>query len=275
MNYFARILVAVLVCFSGSALAEEWRDYPFGDRLKLSVGVYMPDLDTQGSIQDLDSIIPATEIDFEDDLDLDDDDTVGYGSLAWRFLSRNKLTFNYYSIDRDADTTLDRTITFDGEIFPLSSDVSSFTDVDVYELAYSFSVIFNERMNLELGLGVSVQDYEAGIRSPDVNNNESVDVDFVAPLPTLNIGFEYALTENWILQARGGWLDVDYDSGDDSIDGEILTGMAGVRWKILNNVGVTAAYSYFNIDGDFEDDDSFYDVDIEYKGPQLTLDLFF
>jgi opacity protein-like surface antigen len=254
---------------------DNWREWPMGDRLKLSVGVYMPDLDTNGSIADLDSPLPATDIDFEDDLDLDDDDSTVYASLAWRFLKRNKLTFNYYGIDRDATTMLDETISFDGEIFPVNSEVSSFSDVDVYEVAYSFSLIFTERMNLELGFGVSTQDYEAGIQSPDVNGGESVDVDFLAPLPTLNLGFEYALGDNWILGVRGGWLDVDYDSGDDSIDGKILTGNAGVQWKIFDNLGVTAGYSYFHVDGEFEDDDSNYDVDIEYQGPQLTVDLFF
>jgi opacity protein-like surface antigen len=220
-------------------------------------------------------MIPATDIDFESDLGLDDDDTVAYGSLAWRFLKRNKLTLNYYSVDRDADAVLDRTLSFDGEVFPVSTSVSSFFDVDVIELAYSFSLIFNERLNLELGLGVSAQDYEAGIQSDNVNDGDTVDVDFLAPLPTLNAGVEFALTDKWILLARGGWLDVDYDSGDDSIDGKILTGLAGVRWKVLNNLGLTAGYSYFNIDGEFEDDDSNYDVDLEYKGPQLTLDLYF
>lgn len=268
------ILGAVLLSLAPIAQADdEWRQWPLGDRLKLSLGVYLPDLDTVTTVSEVDGL-EGTEIDFESDLALDDDESTFYGSLEWRFLKRNKLTFNYYSLERDATTRTQDVIIFDGTIFPPGIGVESFINADIYELSYSYSFIFSERMNLAAGLGVSAQDYEIGIASvliPQLRAEE----DFVAPLPTLNLEFQYAFTDKWSIGLKGGWLDAEFDINDNEVDGRIITANAGVRWKALKYLGVTAGYTYFDLDGDFSDNSTEADIAVEYKGPQLTVDLFF
>ena len=271
----SRIVAGVLLLTLASIAHadDDWREWPLGDRLKLSLGVYLPDLDTVTTVSEVDGL-EGTEIDFEDDLALDDDESTFFGSLEWRFLKRNKLTFNYYSLERDATTRTQDVIIFDGTIFPPGIGVDSFINADIYELNYSFSFIFSERMNLAAGVGISAQDYEIGIAStliPQLREEE----DFVAPLPTLNLEFQYALTDNWSIDLQGGWLDAEFDINDNEVDGRIITANAGLRWKVFKYLGVTAGYTYFDLDGDFSDSNTEADIAVEYKGPQLTVDLFF
>ena len=78
------IFGAVLLSAAPLAQADnEWRQWPLGDRLKLSLGVYVPDLDTVTTVSEVDGI-PGTEIDFETDLALDEDESTFFGSLEWR-----------------------------------------------------------------------------------------------------------------------------------------------------------------------------------------------
>ena len=273
MNLKVISATAILLLPLLAQAAPDWRAYPLGDRLKLSVGVYVPELDTVAAVSEVGGI-PGTRIDFESDLGLDEDESTFFSSLEWRFLKRNKLTFNYYSVDRDASTRLRRPISFDGTVFPPGIGVNSFIDVDVYELAYSFSFIFTERVNLAAGVGVSAQDYNIGIASrlfPNLREEE----DFVAPLPTLNVEFQYAFSDNWSFSLKGGWLDTDIEIDNNELDGRIVTGTAGIRWKTFKNLGITAGYTYFNIDGELSDEDTAADAEIEYSGPQVTVDLFF
>ena len=61
----------------------------------------------------------------------------------------------------------------------------------------------------------------------------------------------------------------------DEFDAEIVLVDAGVRWKPASNMGVGVHYSYFSVDGQFEDDEIIADIDLEYKGPRISFDLFF
>ena len=97
-------------------------------------------------------------------------------------------------------------------------------------------------MELFLGLGISLQDLALGIQgtesSPIPGEDLSTTLESTAPLPTLNIGFDYAFSDKWILESRLGWLAVELDLGaDDDLSGEIINANAGIMWRAFENVG--------------------------------------
>jgi len=252
---------------------DEWRDWPLGDRLNLSIGGYFPDLDSEATVSEVDGL-QGTPINFEDDLGLDDSDTAIFAALNWRFFKRHALNLNYYNLDRDAVATTSDVIVFDGIVFPAGIETDTEFNINVYELSYSYSLLFDAKKNLYLGFGVSAQDLEFGIASTQIPAL-SADEDFIAPLPTLNVGFEYALSDKWLLGLKLGYMDIDVDFGDDSFDAKILIGDAGVRWKAFNNLGLSLSYSLFHLDGEYEDDDIVAELDLDYKGPKASIDFYF
>ncbi len=94
-------------------------------------------------------------------------------------------------------------------------------------------------------------------------------------MPTLNLGFDYALTEKWILGVHAGYLGVDADWGNTEIDGKFFRGDAGVRWQVVDNIVLRASYLLFDVDADYEDDDIHLGLDTDFSGPLVSMNAYF
>lgn len=266
----------LLLAFWGAvpvtALADEWRDWAFGERFRLAVGYYSPDITTTVQISEVDGITPNDPVDLENELGLDDSDQTFLAALDWRFARRHELALRYFALDRSASRVLDTEVEIDDTVYPVGAEVDTKLDISVFEVAYAYSVIFTERSDLSLGIGVSAQDFDFAIASRAHGLEDS---NFVAPLPTLNINYDYALNDKWYLKTGFGWLDVSFDVDDADIDGSIIRYDVGVEWRALKNVSVGLAYSVFDVEVDYADDEDNASFDYRYKGPVLSLSTYF
>jgi hypothetical protein len=267
---------------SGSALAEkaEWRAWPLGQRLTVGVSAYRPKLDTKvqltsGEIQG--------QIDFESNLGLEDTKSTALASLRWRFFKRHTLRADYFDLNRSGLGTapVGVKICLEGEecveLDPIL-DVNAFVDVEAFSLGYDYSIIFNEKMNWSVGLGLSLQDFSIGLLTEDTENEPLEGRSkFTAPLPTLATTFNYAFTDKWILDLALNWLEIDLDlDNSGKFDGRILGFDAGVRWQTFKNVGFDLKYNYYNLDVEVDDGIDFGGaVEYKYQGPRLGINVYF
>ncbi|MDP6436564.1 MAG: hypothetical protein QGG46_04960 [Gammaproteobacteria bacterium] len=271
---FLAVTAVLLSPLAALADGDDWRTWPTGERLKLAMGTYEPDLNTEIMVSEVGGPLVGTSIDFEDDLGLDDSKSASYASLDWRVFKKHSLSFNAYSFDRDATTVTEDGLVFDDLVVLPGVEVDTFLDVEVYELAYAYSLVMTESMNLSLGAGLSVQEFDIGIANTAVPADSSAE-NFTAPLPTFNLGYDYAFNDKWLLGLNAGYLDVDYEGGGDEFDAKILVGDIGLRWRVLHNFALGLHYSIFDLEGEYEDDDIIADIDLDYRGPRLSLDLSF
>ncbi len=267
------IVTAALAAPSALLAADDWRGWPTGDQITLSVGVYEANMDTEATASEVNGLV-GTPVNFEDDLGLDSSETAVYASLNWRLFKRHELVFNYYNLNRDAVDTTAEPLVFDGVIFPAGTETDTVFDISVYEMAYSYSLIFDATRNLYLGLGISAQNLDFSIASTDFPAL-STDESFVVPLPTINMGIDYAVTDSWLIGANVGYMNADIEISGDEIDATVLLADAGVRWKPLRNVGLRLNYSLLHLDGAYSNDSIDTDLDLDYVGPRLSLDIFF
>ena len=101
-------------------------------------------------------------------------------------------------------------------------------------------------------------------------------LDATSPLPTLNVGFNYAFNDKWIFESKLGRLAVEAELGDDEIlGGQIINAFAGVRWKAFQHAGFFANYQLFDVDVDFRERGAKWTVDYDYKGPPIGVDFNF
>ena len=261
--------------FSAPTIAQDdWQSWPTGDRWVFAAGYFAPDLDTKVIVTDAEGNI-GTGISFEKNLGLDDSEGTFLATIEWRFAKRHKLSYSYFQLDRSATTTSSTvTIAIGEEVFDLALPIQSFFDITANELAYSYSLIFSERTDLSVGIGLSVQDLALGLQgtASSPNPGELIDerADSTAPLPTLNLGFNYAFNDKWIFQSKLGWLAVELEAdGNDSLDGQIINANVGVRWKAFKNVGFFLNYQLFDVDVDYTERDIVFAVDYDYQGPLL------
>ena len=266
----------VALVFSSAATAQssdDWRGWPTASRLSFGAGYFVPELDTKLQVTDSSGAVGST-ISFEKNLGLEDRQGTGLLYVDWRFAKRHSLQYRYFDLKRSATTSSSVSISIGGEVFDLSLPIQSFFDITANEIAYSYSVLFDKKKNLYVGAGLSLQDLGLGIQgtesSPNPGQIINSTLDSAAPLPTVNAGFTYALSDRWLFQTRLGWLAVELDMGaDEKLSGRIVNANAGFTWKALEHVGIFAHYQLFDLDVDYDAGDARFAVNYAYKGPVL------
>jgi hypothetical protein len=259
--------------------SSDWQNWATGTRWKIGVGYFVPNLDTKVVVTDELGIV-GSGISFEKNLGLDDNKGTGLLNVDWRFFKRHTLSYRYFDLQRSGTTTSTVTIRVGEEEFNPNLPIQSFFDITAHEVAYSYSLLFDDKKNLFVGIGISLQDFALGIQgtesSPNPGEIINVRADSTAPLPTLNVGFEYAFTDKWIFDAKFGWLAVELDLGaDEDLSGEIINANAGVRWNAFKNVGFFAYYQVFDVDVDFRNGFVLFALDYDYTGPVLGVSVNF
>ena len=273
---FARLsaLALLLALSTPSAAQSDWQEWPMGDRWRIGLGYFAPDLDTQVIVADREGNI-GTGISFERNLGLDDSEGTFMLEVGWRFAKRHVLEYNYFELERSATTTQSSvTIKVGDEFFDLTLPIQSFFDIVAHEISYSYSLLFDEKKDLYLGIGISLQDLSLGLQgtesSPNPGEVINSKLDSTAPLPTLNVGFDYAFSDKWIFQSKLGWLAVEADfEADEDLSGQVINANAGILWKPFNNVGFFAQYQVMDVDVDYTVDIAIFSVDYDYMGPVL------
>ena len=277
VTFFALLAASQPVAAQSS---NDWENWPTGDRWRIGAGYFAPDLDTAIVVTDTGGNI-GTGISFEQNLGLDDSEGTGLLNIDWRFFKRHAVSYRYFALDRSATTSGSTvTIAIGDEVFDIDLPIQSFFDITAHEVSYSYSLLFDQKKELFVGVGLSLQDLSLGIQgtesSPNPGEIINSTLDSTAPLPTLNVGFDYAFSDKWLFQSRLGWLAVELDLGaDEDLSGQIINANAGILWKAFENVGFFAQYQLFDVDVDFVDRGVLFAIDYDYKGPVLGVSVSF
>jgi hypothetical protein len=278
---FVTLALAMVIASPVAAQSSgDWESWPTGQRWSIGVGYFVPNLDTALIVTDENQVV-GTGISFEKNLGLSDNEGTALLFVNWRMFKRHSLEYRYFDLSRSS-TTSDGSVSIaiGEEVFDISLPIQSFFDITANEVAYSYSLLFDEKKDLYLGLGISFQDIALGIQgtesSPNPGEILNINLDSNAPLPTLNVGFDYAFNDQWLLRSRLGWLAVDIDFGaDEDLSGQILNANAGVHWKAFENVGFFLQYQMFDVDVDYLDNGVLFAIDYDYNGPVLGVDVRF
>ena len=274
-RYLPIVPIAMLLLEVGPAHAEEtaeWRDWPLGDRAGLIVGSFFANLETTVRVDGTNGTL-GTEISFERNLGLDDTKTRPVAQAFWRFRERHRLDFTYLNLDRSGDSVSSVDIRFGDQVFQANLPLQAFFDVEIFNIGYSYSILFDEKKDWSVGLALSFQDLEVGLLGTVIDQplalSESDSV--LAPLPTFTTRFSYALTPNWILDADAGYFTIGVDLGDGRLDGTIVSVSAGLRWKPIERFSLSLVYKYFDVDADVEASRLNWAVDYRYHGPGVFI----
>lgn len=70
--------------------------------------------------------------------------------------------------------------------------------LDIYELAYSYSFLQDDRIDLAVGIGFYIMPMDFGLKVSGLVDEEGSER-FTAPLPVLGLRMDVALTPKWFL----------------------------------------------------------------------------
>lgn len=271
MGRIARLLPAivagwlVIAALPAHAQADDdfWRD----DRFSLTVAVFKPEIDTTIKV-DSDSLGAGTEIDVEQDLALEDRKSLVLGEGYWRFTRRQSVVFGYFELDRDGALMIDRELQWGDTLYPVNATVRSDFDTDIYWLSYRFSFLHNEKQELAASAGFHLADISARIAGENVGIEEN---DLLAPMPLIGLSYTYSFNPDWSLHLSTEWFGLEVDD----IKGEILNLAAAVDWYPFERVGLSLAYTMFDVRIESGDSDLSGRFEYQYEGPSLGVTLRF
>jgi hypothetical protein len=248
------------------------------EKASLNLGYFISDLNTDIRI----GSGVGVAIDVEKALGLDTTNSIFRIDALWRFTDsrRHRLNFTWLSFDRDGLRTIGQDIEYedkDGNIItiPLGTQVTSEFDLDIYKLAYSYSFFQDNRMDLAASVGLYTMPINFGLQATgliDANASEK----FTAPLPTLGLRADFAITPKWFIRTGFEVLYLKINE----FKGSIYEGNAAVEFLPWKHLGFGLGYNIFDLqieaDGeDYPQIDLVGEIEFRYSGVLFYAKLFF
>jgi hypothetical protein len=224
----------------------------------------------------------GVDIDVEDLLGLDSSSSVFRVGALWRFTEnrRHRLDFSWFSLNRDGTRRVLEDFSFenkDGETIVVNAGttVDAFFDVDLYQLAYSYSFLQDDRLDLAGLIGVYVAPIDVGLAVSGLVNEQG-SADFTAPLPVLGLRMDIALTPRWFIRTGAQAFYLEYKR----FTGSILKVNAALEYNPWEHVGIGLGFDTMRINVEAEDEDwpgidLNGKVNFNYAGLQLYLRFFY
>lgn len=279
LRQFLIITIAVIsLIMPQDGFSEEWdlNEKPW-EKFGFNFGAFISTLDSSFRIG---SGI-GLDIDVEDLLGLDSSTLAFRTDAMWRFSKnrRHRIDFTWFSIHRDGNRQLLEDITIgdiDDQItIPAGTTVEAFFDLDIYELAYSYSFFQDDRIDLSAGIGLYIMPMSFGINATGLIEHEGTQK-FTAPLPVFGLRMDIALTPDWFIRTGTQVFYLEYDN----FTGSVLDFHAALEYNPWEHVGIGLGFDTLGVrleaDGeDYPGVDLNGTVDFNYAGIQLYVRVFY
>jgi hypothetical protein len=173
---------------------------PITDRFALRLSYFQPGIDTFLRLDRSDTGRAGTNLNVENDLGLDDSANMFRAEMIIRLRERNRLRVDYFKTTRYGDKVLNQTINFGDQTFQIADRAQTSLDYRALGLTYTRSVLYFDRFELGVGLGISL--LEGHAKGEVVARNIREKEDGVAPYPTLALDTTWRISKRWSLNAR-------------------------------------------------------------------------
>jgi hypothetical protein len=246
----------------------EWAPKPkphiIEDRFRAEVAFFGAAFDTQLRI-DPSATVLGTQVSAEDDLALDDAQYLVLGELTLLPGDHHLVRLSGLSARRSAQTTLDRGLVFEDDVYFRGERVDSELNLTMFGLTYGYRFIARERAELTASFGLQVSEVEANVvvRSRVVRDAESG----VAPLPLIGLEGRFDFTDRWSLEARVQYLTANIED----VDGSIMDARGAITWRTNPHLVFGLGYRSLSIDIDSQNESTPGFVEMKISGPVLFI----
>jgi hypothetical protein len=208
---------------------------PITDRFALRVTYFAPSIDTVLRL-DRTTGQAGTTLNVEDDLGMADNRSMARMEMIIRLREKNRLRVDYFKLSRHGNRLLDQTINFGDQTFfgcdptlPACIPDRAETSLDyrALGLTYTRSVLYFDRFELGVGLGISL--LEAHAKGEVVARNVREKEDGVAPYPTIALDSTWRISKRWSLNARAQTFTAHLDEFTGSLSD--YHGDVQYRWR--------------------------------------------
>ena len=209
--------------------------------------------------------VPGTVIDGESQFGLDKSDYEPAFEVMMRAGTRNRLWFNYFTLDRDGSPVLQEPILFRDALLQPGEPLQSELDLRVLTITYGYSFWRSEKLELAATLGVSsVQiNAQAKVATEAVHVNETQTA--AGPYPTPGFAATWSITKHFYLDGRVQYLDLHVSD----VSGSLGLGEIDAIYRFHPNLALGLGYTEVkaHVDSTKLSDSGLFDFNS--KGPLL------
>jgi hypothetical protein len=219
-----------------------WHDVEF--RVGLFSGSFRSGVETTNDLG------TGFSINLEDTLDLDDTKLAYRLETSVALGQRHRIHFDYLNVFREGEKNVEREIEIGNTVFPVGAHVESESSFQLITLTYGYSIVQDERMDLQLTFGIHGMRSELELEADVLTTAKSVNVFLPIPLPGLR--FDAVLSPGvWLRQRLDFiWLKVGDYAG--------LMADYGARLEIEVSKGFSVGFGFNTLNAHVEaqDDDN-------------------
>ncbi len=270
------LIMSLVSLLAGSHALAQTDGHPLiNSRFHIGVGGFFPTVDSKIR---LDSDLGlGTELDLEKQLGIDKSRDVLWANARWNISRRNHLEFEWVQLDRSGSVLgISQQYQIGDTVIQAGGKIDSVLDISLYRLTYGFSLIRDQKKDLQLQAGVHVADVKAALKltgALSINGSvfqQSVQGeggDIVAPLPHFGANFTYAFTDKLALYTN--ILGFALSVGD--FKGSILETGGTLQYNFVKRVGLGAGVRFFRVDVEAKSSGLTGEFVLDYLGPVVYL----
>lgn len=207
----------------------------------------------------------GTDVDFNNQLGVSSSATVFRADAEWRFAQHHKLEASWFSIKQDSTHTLDRTINWGDQVYPVTATVNSHFNNDVYKLDYGY-VFYSENGNEWAALiGAHITRTEVGIGLASGASAQNFSV--TAPLPVLGLEWKGQFSEKWSAKVSLEYFGLSLE--DNKYSGHLTDFLAVTDYRLTDHWSIGGGYNRFDFTAKLKSDR------VEFKGKRSYNGLLF
>ncbi len=212
-------------------------------------------------------VLPAPRLIFEKDLGFNSAQLTFLANFQWRVSRRSRINLNYYNIPRKSTHTIQKDITFNGIVYPVSASINSYFNTTIYQVSYGYAILAKPKYELGVLIGTHLVGGEVGIslNNPNGSISGQSDFGFTAPVPDLGIWGGYAFSDRLALNLDFTYLAVS--AGD--VSGRILSYNLLFMYRAAKKLDVSLGYSGLNFGLDIYKTNVDGHLKWGYNGPSL------
>ena len=261
-KYLYVFVAASLLLFIQPAWAENpaSHDTPW-EKFNVNLGYFISNADTNLS---LGSGVGLT-VNVEDLLGLEGTSNVFRIDGSWRFTDnrRHRLDVAWFSFRRDGSKTIGQDIPIKDEdgnpiTIPAGTQVNSKFDLDIYRGRYSYSFFQDDRMDLAFSIGLYVMPIDIELKASGLVNVDESET-FTAPLPTLGLRMDFAITPKWFVRSNFEVFYVEIKE----FKGTLYESNVAIEYIPWKHLGFGLAANVFDLDIEADGEDY---PGIDFKG---------
>jgi hypothetical protein len=226
----------------------------------IKAGGYFPLQDTNVRVDGKLGLGLGTELDFENDLGLDEDVFSYRIDAQWRYFSRHRLNFSFFDLSRDATTLVGRDIII-GDLPPIfiGTTISTQWDYKVYAASYTWSFLQTNKYEVGFNIGAHITDINFAVSVLGF----AAEVDQVTlPLPVIGLTGAYAFTPKLVLKSNAGFFYLKIDQ----YEGSLINIDLDLEYNMWKYMGFGIGYNYFGLNVDIEADEFHGSAEYQYHG---------